>query len=133
MQTAPPALRRWASRRQARAAVALLGGTLALAACGSSNSGSSGSAGGGGGGEVGVSLILKTVANPYFVSMKNDAQKQADKEGVKLTVAAGKQEGDTQSQISAIDNAISRGDKGILTTTNGDAINSELQKAKKSG
>jgi fructose transport system substrate-binding protein len=59
------------------AAVALLGGTLALAACGSSNSGSSAGAGGAGGEEVGVSLILKTLTNPYFVSMENDAKKEA--------------------------------------------------------
>jgi fructose transport system substrate-binding protein len=65
--------------------------------------------------------------------MKNDAQKAADQAGVKLTVAAGKQDGDTQSQIAAIDNAISRGDKGILITTNGNAVNSELTKAKTSG
>ena len=30
------------------------------------------------GGTAGVSLILKTLTNPYFVSMKNDAQKAAD-------------------------------------------------------
>src|SRR3954471_2837059 len=133
MQTAHPAPRRRASGRYAIAAVALLGGTLGLAACGSSDSGSSGSAGGGGGGDVGVSLILKTLTNPYFVSMKNDAQKAADAQGVNLSVAAGKQDGDTQTQISAIDTAISRGDKGILITTNGDAVNSELQKARKAG
>src|SRR5439155_1872283 len=50
-----------------------------------------------------------------------------------LSVAAGKSDGDTQSQISAIDNAISRGDKGILITINGDAVNTELKKAKSSG
>src|SRR5918911_981573 len=95
--------------------------------------GTGGGGGGGGGGSVGVSLILKTLTNPYFVSMQKDAQKEADKDGVKLTVAAGKQDGDTASQISAIDNAISRGDKGILITTNGDAVNSALQRAKKAG
>jgi fructose transport system substrate-binding protein len=52
---------------------------------------------------------------------------------VSLTVAAGKSDGDTQSQISAIDNAISRGDKGILITINGNAVNTELQKARKAG
>ncbi len=115
------------------AATGLVAGSLALAGCGGSSSSGSSAAAGGSGGTVGVSLILKTLTNPYFVSMKNDAQKQADKEGVKLTVAAGKQDGDTQTQISAIDNAISRGDKGILITTNGDAVNTELQKAKKAG
>src|SRR3954452_24197725 len=121
------------ARSMTVAATGLLAGSLAVAGCGgSSDSGGSGGSGGGGG-EVGVSLILKTLTNPYFVSMKNDAQKAADQQGVNLTVAAGKQDGDTQSQISAIDNAISRGDKGILITTNGDAVNSELQKARKQG
>ena len=83
--------------------------------------------------KVGVSLILKTLTNPYFVSMEKDAKTAAAADNVTLTVAAGKQDGDTQSQISAIDDAISRGDKGILITTNGDAVNSELTKAKKAG
>ena len=120
--------------RSALAVGMLLVGAAGLAACGSSSSGgTSAGGGGGGGGTTGVSLILKTLTNPYFVSMKNDAQKAADAAGVKLTVAAGKQDGDTQSQISAIDTAISRGDKGILITTNGDAVNTELQKARKAG
>jgi fructose transport system substrate-binding protein len=110
------------------AGASLLAGVLALAACSSSGGGSSG-----GGGKVGVSLILKTLSNPYFVSMEKDAKAEAAKENVNLTVAAGKTDGDTQTQISAIDNAISRGDKGILITENGDAVNTELQKAKQQG
>jgi len=119
--------RRRVHRRVATAG--LLAGVLALAACGSSSSGSSS----GSGGQVGVSLILKTLSNPYFVSMEKDAKTQAAKDNVHLTVAAGKTDGDTQSQISAIDNAISRGDKGILITINGDAVNTELGKARKAG
>ena len=115
------------------AATGLVAGSLALAGCGGSSGSGSSAAGGGSGGTVGVSLILKTLTNPYFVSMQKDAQTEADKDGVKLTVAAGKQDGDTASQISAIDNAISRGDKGILITTNGDAVNSALERAKKAG
>ena len=132
METAHPRQRR-ASRRQVVAAVALLGGSLALAACGGSSGSGGTSGGGGGGGKVGVSLILKTLTNPYFVTMKNDAQKAADQAGVNLSVAGGKSDGDTQTQIAAIDNAISRGDKGILITTNGNAINSALQRAKQAG
>ena len=105
------------------AAAGLLAASLVLVACG--NSGSSG--------KTGVSLILKTLSNPYFVSMENDAKKEAAKDDVSLTVAAGKSDGDTQTQISAIDNAISRGDKGILITINGNAVNTELEKAKKAG
>jgi fructose transport system substrate-binding protein len=125
-------------RARSAAAATLTIGTLVLAACGSGSSSSSsnsagGSSGGSSGGKVGVSLILKTLSNPYFVSMQKDAQTQAGKDNVNLTVAAGKTDGDTQTQISAIDNAISRGDKGILITTNGDAVNTELRKAKQAG
>ena len=78
------------------AATGLVAGSLALAGCGGSSSSGSSAATGGSGGTVGVSLILKTLTNPYFVSMKKDAQAAADKDNVNLTVAAGKQDGDTQ-------------------------------------
>jgi len=103
---------------------------MTLAAC---NNGSSGGSGGSSSKQVGVSLILKTLSNPYFVSMEKDAKAAAAKDNVKLTVAAGSTDGDTQSQITAIDNAISRGDKGILITTNGDAVNAALTQAKQAG
>ncbi|WNM35855.1 substrate-binding domain-containing protein [Streptomyces sp. Li-HN-5-11] len=123
------------SRRSRRIRAAAIGITVCLgatlAACGSSN-GSSSSASGSGD-KVGVSLILKTLSNPYFVSMEKDAKTQAAKDNVKLTVAAGNTDGDTQTQITAIDNAISRGDKGILITTNGDAVNAALNRAKQAG
>jgi len=119
------------ARRWTVVGASLLAASLALAACGSSSSSSGGSSGGSG--KVGVSLILKTLSNPYFVSMEKDAKTEAASDGVNLTVAAGKADGDTQTQISAIDNAISRGDKGILITINGDAVNSELAKAKQAG
>ena len=103
---------------------------LSLSAC---------SATGGGGAtagpndEVGVTLIVKTTTNPYFVSMEDAAQADAKKANVKLTLAAGKKDGDTDSQIQAIENAISRGDKGILITPNGSAVNNEIAKARKAG
>ena len=132
------------SYRRAMYAAAALCATAALAACSSSSSSSpaaqgsasssapSGSASATGQ-TVGVSLILKTLTNPYFVTMKSDAEAAAAKDGVKLTVAAGSSDGDTQTQISAIDNAISAGDKGILITTNGNAVNAALNQAKKAG
>jgi fructose transport system substrate-binding protein len=105
-------------------------------AAGSSAAGSSAAATSGGGStgaRVGVSLILKTLSNPYFVSMEKDAKDAAAKDNVALTVAAGSKDGDTTTQISAIESAISRGDKGILITTNGDAVNASLNKAKAAG
>lgn len=130
-----------ASRRRVAAIGLTACAALALAACSSSKSstGSSSPAGGGStsggstGKSVGVSLILKTLTNPYFVSMEKDAKAAASKDNVNLTVAAGAKDGDTQTQISAITNAISRGDKGILITTNGDAVNAALKQAKSAG
>jgi fructose transport system substrate-binding protein len=125
-------------RRAAAVGLAVCAAT-ALTACGSSSSGSAatsgsaGSSGSSGTKSVGVSLILKTLTNPYFVSMESDAKTAAAKDNVKLTVAAGSQDGDTQTQITAVENAISRGDKGILITTNGDAVNASLNQAKKAG
>ena len=123
-------------RRRAAAAATSLCAIAALAACSSSSGGTSAGSGGSSGAAgspVGVSLILKTLTNPYFVSMENDAKAAAAKDNVTLTVAAGNKDGDTQTQISAIDNAISRGDKGILITTNGDAVNAALNQAKQAG
>jgi fructose transport system substrate-binding protein len=126
---------RLSRRTRAAAAGTALCAVAALAACSSSSSGgtAAGSGGSGGGSKVGVSLILKTLTNPYFVSMENDAKAAAAKDNVNLTVAAGTKDGDTQSQITAIDNAIARGDKGILITTNGDAVNAALGQAKQAG
>ncbi len=66
------------SARLAVAAAGLVAGSVALAACSSSSSSSAsaggGASGGSSGAKVGVSLILKTLTNPYFVSMENDAQ-----------------------------------------------------------
>jgi fructose transport system substrate-binding protein len=147
-KSAAPGQARRRTHHRALAAAAALCATAALAACSSSSSSSSsspaasqGSAGSSAstgsasasGQTVGVSLILKTLTNPYFVTMKNDAEAAAAKDGVRLTVAAGSSDGDTQSQITAIDNAISRGDKGILITTNGNAVNAALNQAKQQG
>jgi fructose transport system substrate-binding protein len=107
------------------------GAALGLAAAGLT--GCSGNSASSGNGQVGVSLIVKTTSNPYFVFMENQAKAQAKKDGVKLTLAAGKTDGDTDTQITAIENAISRGDKGILITPNGPAVNNEIQKARKQG
>src|SRR6188474_3424905 len=89
--------------------------------------------GAGGGGDVGVSLILKNTSNAFFVSMADSAQAEADTIGVSLTVAAGQADGDTQSQINAVEAAVARGDKGILITPSGDAVIPSLDAARAAG
>ena len=54
-------------------------------------------------GDVGIALIVKNTSNPFFVSMRDSAQAAADDLGVSLTFAAGVEDGDTESQIRAIE------------------------------
>jgi len=107
--------------------------TDTTAAQGGSSDTSAAQGGSSDGGEVGVSLILKNTSNPFFVSMADSAQAEADSIGVSLTVAAGKEDGDTQSQIDAIEAAVARGDAGILITPSGDAVVPALDSARAAG
>lgn len=85
------------------------------------------------GDKVGVSLILKNTSNAFFVSMADSAQTEADTLGIDLTVAAGKEDGDTDTQIAAIEAAVAKGDRGILITPSGDAVIPALKAARESG
>ena len=128
-------------RMSSRVAVAGAVGAIAVGvvACGSdsgsdSSSSSSGSSGGGGGDKVVVGLITKTESNPFFVKMKEAAQKAADANNAKLVTAAGKQDTDDQSQVTAIENMTTRGAKGILITpADSKAIVPSIKKARDAG
>jgi fructose transport system substrate-binding protein len=103
--------------------------SLALAACGGSSSGTTT----GGSGDIGVTLITKNVTNPFFVAMQNGAKEAATANGIKLETAAGKADGDEAGQVTAIENSISRGDKGILITPAGPGVNAAIKKARDAG
>src|SRR6478736_1937199 len=98
------------SRRTRVVALASAAGVaLALGACSSSGGSGSGSTGGGGE-KIGVTLITKDSNNPFFVTMQTGAKAFAQKQGnINLTVASGKQEGDDQGQIDAIEASIAKG------------------------
>jgi fructose transport system substrate-binding protein len=113
--------------------VAACGSSSSSSSSGSAASGSSSSSSSSGSKSVKVALILKTFSNPYFVSMENSAKADAATRGVDLTVSAGTTDGDTSTQITAIDNAIAAGDAGIVITPNGNAVNSALGKARAAG
>ena len=82
---------------------------------------------------VGVTLVLKTTSNPFFVSMAESAEAAAAELNVSLTVEAGQADGDTQSQIDAIEAAVARGDAGILITPSGDAVVPAIEAAREAG
>ena len=128
-------IRHVSSSRTARrvlASVGIVGLALAAAACSDDDSGS-GSSGSGGDEKIGVALITKDSSNPFFVAMQNGAKADAAKNNVDLTVASGKQEGDDQGQITAIEDAIARVDKGILITPMSTGVNAAIKKARDAG
>jgi fructose transport system substrate-binding protein len=118
------------SLRRVLAVTAAASAALAMTAC---NRGSSSDTGSGGQAPVGVALITKDSTNPFFVAMQKGAKADAAKNDVKLTVASGKQEGDDQGQITAIEDSIARGDKGILITPMSTGVNAAIKKARDAG
>ncbi|MFF9624600.1 sugar ABC transporter substrate-binding protein [Streptomyces griseosporeus] len=104
---------------------------LTLTACGS---GAGTDTAGSGSGSVKVGLITKTDTNPFFVKMKEGAEKAAKEDGVQLMTAAGKFDGDNAGQVTAIENMVAAGVKGILITpSDSKAIVPAIEKAKAKG
>ena len=82
---------------------------------------------------VAASLILKNQTNPFFVAMAEGAKKAAAENGVDLTIGAGKDDTDVQGQITAIENAVAQGQKGILITPAGPGVNDAITAARQAG
>ena len=80
-----------------------------------------------------IGLITKTDTNPFFVKMKEGARAEAKKLGALLYTAAGTKDGDTATQIAAIERFVAAGIRTILITSNGDAINPVIKKVRAQG
>ena len=65
---------------------------------------------------IGACLITKTDTNPFFVKMKEGATAKANELGIELKSYAGRIDGDSESQVAAIETCIADGAKGILLT-----------------
>lgn len=84
--------------------------------------------------EISACLVTKTEINPFFVKMKEGATAKAKELGIKLMTFAGKQDGDADTQIAAIESCIASGAKGILLTPNdSSALVPVITKARKAG
>jgi fructose transport system substrate-binding protein len=84
--------------------------------------------------QVTAGLITKQETNPFFVTMREVAQKTAGDDNVKLLAAAGKSDVDNQSQVAALEDMTSRGAKGILITpADSTAIVPAIEKARQAG
>jgi fructose transport system substrate-binding protein len=82
---------------------------------------------------VGACLITKNNTNPFFVKMKEGAEKQAAEAGIALQAFAGEKDGDAGPQITAVENCMAAGVKGILITPSNDSVGPALKKAREAG
>lgn len=84
--------------------------------------------------DVSACLITKTDTNPFFVKMKEGAEARARELGVTLKSYAGKVDGDSESQVAAIETCIADGAKGILiTASDTKGIVPQVRKARDAG
>lgn len=120
-------------RRRATAALGFASAVALLAGCATAADEGTADSGSGDDDPIGVSLIVKTASNPFFIAMREAAEAAAEEQGVELTFEAGTEDGDEATQIAAIENAIARGDEGILITLNGPGVNSAIQQARDAG
>lgn len=105
---------------------------LSTSACSSTKAGTGG--GSGTKGAVKIGLITKTDSNPFWVFMRQAAEKEAKAKGVTLVYAAGKADGDNASQVAAVENMVAGGVKAIIIDpSDSTAIVPTLEQAQKQG
>ena len=63
-----------------------------------------------------VGLVIKTEENPFFVTMREGARMRAGELGVELRAFAGRFDGDTDTQLQAVEDLVAAGADGILIT-----------------
>lgn len=78
-------------------------------------------------------LITKNNTNPFFVKMKQGAEEAAKAAGLDFQAFAGEKDGDAAPQITAIENCVAAGAKGILITPSNDSVGPALKDARAAG
>ena len=78
-------------------------------------------------------LITKNNTNPFFVKMKEGAEAAAAAAGLDFQAYAGEKDGDAAPQITAIENCMAAGAKGILITASNDSVGPALKEARAAG
>ena len=79
-------------------------------------------------------LITKTDTNPFFVKMREGATAKAEELGIELKTFAGRIDGDSETQVQAVETCIADGASGILITpSDTSAIVPSIQQARDAG
>jgi len=80
-----------------------------------------------------IGLITKTDANPFFVKMRQGAEREAATKGAVLMTGAGKDTSDAAGEVTALENMVSAGAKAILITPDSAAVTAAVKKARSQG
>src|SRR5207244_10863380 len=80
-----------------------------------------------------VGLITKTDANPFFVKMRQGAEREAAAKGAVLMTGAGKDTADAAGEVTALENMVSAGAKAILITPDSAGVTAAVKKARSQG
>lgn len=85
-----------------------------------------------GSGEITIGLVISTLNNPFFVTLRDGAQRAADAAGVKLTIVDAQD--DSAKMIAGIEDLITKKVNAlIINPTDSDAVVPAIQKANAAG
>ncbi|MBR7744926.1 substrate-binding domain-containing protein [Phycicoccus sp. BSK3Z-2] len=119
-------------RRPAHRSVGVAVGTgvaLVLAACGGPGGGTIDP----GSDEVSVTLVTQDGSSPFFRAMEQAARDGAGRLGVALTVDPGEGPTDVEGQVRSVEEAVLRGDDGILITPVSGQVEDAITAAREAG
>jgi ribose transport system substrate-binding protein len=118
------------------AVIALMAGVVGVVA-GRTSGDSGGSGGGGKGGAAAgkkVDVIIKASDSSFWQTMLAGARKAGGDYGLKVGLFGPTSETDVNEQVQLVENSISRGaDAIVLAPNSSDALNSAIERARKSG
>lgn len=84
--------------------------------------------------KINVYWIGKTLNNPWWISVSDFAQKEADALGVNLTIAIPQEEVDLEKQVAMIEAAIEqKADAIVISATSSDGVIPSIKKAREQG
>lgn len=124
-------------RTWSRGAAASAAGIFLLAGCSSGGSSSPGSSSGTSGtssGAIVIGVVEQQLANPFFLTIEDAAKKAAAAAGATVITAESATAGDSESQVTAIQDMINRGVKGIMVDpANATALVDVIKQARAAG
>lgn len=84
--------------------------------------------------DISIYWIGKTLNNPWWISVSDFAQQEADRLGVELTIAIPQEEVDLEKQVSMIEAAIEKkADAIVVSAASSDGVIPAIQKARDAG